>query len=489
MKCGVAIKKVTKRWLLNSFAVILLLIIIIEGVAAFAIYRYYHNEVRQTLYARADVIGTVFEGYYQNGTSADAYTAVRDYVASFSDKARMELMVIDADGNIALTSSGFEPDDKSLPEYQQALADGTKIGEAIYDLGNAGTVMAISLVAPVEGEAAVSAVRLVTALTPARQRIAMLIFAAIVLGVGVLCLILFSSSYFIGSIVRPVGEIGETARKIAQGDFDARLERKTDDEIGELCDMVNYMAEELAAAERIKNDFISSVSHELRTPLTAIRGWAETILQDAGEDKQTLEKGMGVIIGETSRLSAMVEELLDFSHMQSGRLKLIRSRIDVIAELSEAVLMYTQRADREGIALLYEDGDQIAPVNGDANKLRQVFINVIDNAIKYSNSGGTVHVEVAVGAGQVEIAVQDAGIGIKSKDLPQIKTKFYKADFSRRGSGIGLAVADEIVTRHGGMLDIQSVYGEGTTVKIFLPIYTKQGELAQVDDAPKQNGE
>ena len=479
-----AIKKVTKRWLLNSFAVILLLIIIIECVAAFAIYRYYYNEVRQTLYARADVIGTVFEGYYQNSTATDAYTSVRDYVASFSDKARMELMVIDADSNIAFTSSGFEPDDKSLPEYQQALLDGTKTGEAVYDLDNAGTVMAISLVAPVEGEAAVSAVRLVTSLAPARQRITMLIVAALLLGIGVLILILFSSSYFIGSIVRPVGEIGETARKIAQGDFDARLERKTDDEIGELCDMINYMAEELAAAERIKNDFISSVSHELRTPLTAIRGWAETILQDAGEDKQTLEKGMGVIIGETSRLSAMVEELLDFSHMQSGRLKLIRGRIDMIAELSEAVLMYTQRADREGIALVYQDQDQIAPVNGDASKLRQVFINVIDNAIKYSNSGGAVHVRVAVGAGQVEVVVQDTGIGIKPKDLPQIKTKFYKADFSRRGSGIGLAVADEIVTRHGGMMDIQSVYGEGTTVKILLPLYNKQGELAPVDDSP-----
>lgn len=154
-----------------------------------------------------------------------------------------------------------------------------------------------------------------------------------------------------------MSEIAETARRIAQGDFKARLEKKNDDEIGELSDVINYMAEELANSEKLKNDFISSVSHELRTPLTAIRGWGETMLMDENIDHATLETGMGVIMRETERLSDMVEELLDFSRMQSGRMKLVKSKMDVLAELSEAVIMYTERAKREGMLLIYDEPD------------------------------------------------------------------------------------------------------------------------------------
>ena len=189
----------------------------------------------------------------------------------------------------------------------------------------------------------------------------LVISGLVLLGCVILLLVLFSSSYFINSIVNPVGEVGETARRIAQGDFRARLTKKNDDEIGELCDIINYMAEELGAAETMKNDFISSVSHELRTPLTAIQGWGETILSDGGEDKETLQKGMKVIISETDRLSSMVEELLDFSRMQSGRLKLILSRMDPVAELSEAVIMYTERAKRDGISSSTKKGTSTHP--------------------------------------------------------------------------------------------------------------------------------
>ena len=167
-----------------------------------------------------------------------------------------------------------------------------------------------------------------------------------------------SGFYFINSIVLPLGDIGVSARRIAGGNFDVRLESKHEDEIGELCEIINQMASELSNTEKMKNDFISSVSHELRTPLTAIRGWGETILADTdseGCEKDTLTKGMSVIMKETDRLSLMVEELLDFSRMQSGRFKLSITKVDLLAELGEAVLMYTEKAKREDIPIFYDE--------------------------------------------------------------------------------------------------------------------------------------
>lgn len=486
-----AVKKITKRWLFNSFGVIVVIILVVEIIFAIGISNYYYNSVRMALSSRADNVSSRFRQYDEDIAVTDFPSEVQRYVAAYSQSDnKVELMTIDADGVIRLTSSGFEPENKTAPpDYQHALASPESTGYYVGSLNNE-RVMALTLLLPASiQEQSVTAVRMVTALDRVDRQIAVLVFGMLLLGILVLAMVLFSSSYFISSIVNPIGEVGQTARRIAQGDFGARLQKRTDDEIGELCDIINYMAGELATAEKLKNDFISSVSHELRTPLTAIQGWGETLLADDGEDKEILRKGMGVIISETGRLSQMVEELLDFSRMQSGRLRLVKGKMDAMAELSEAVLMYTERARREGIALEYEDSGLIAPVYGDRNKLRQVFVNIIDNAIKYSDSGGTVTISPAVKGGRFTVTVSDIGIGIREEDLPQIKQKFFKANSTRRGSGIGLAVADEIVTRHDGSLEVASRYRSGTTVTVTLPVYKGQDESVRVsgdeeDEAP-----
>ena len=246
-----------------------------------------------------------------------------------------------------------------------------------------------------------------------------------------------------------------------------RVEKSKDDELGQLCDAVNDMAGELGAAERMKNDFISSVSHELRTPLTAIKGWAETLR--LGADQETAEKGMTVIIRESARLSGLVEELLDFSRLQSGRMRLSAARLDILAELDEAVYLFTDRARTERKELTYEENTSLSPVYGDRDRLRQVFVNIIDNALKYTQAGGVITVSSREAMGYVEVTVSDTGCGIPAQHLPNVKKKFYKANQLVRGSGIGLAVADEIVSLHGGTLGIESQEGVGTVVTIRLP--------------------
>ena len=276
--------------------------------------------------------------------------------------------------------------------------------------------------------------------------------------------------YFVKSIVIPVNHISSTASRYAEGDFSVRIPVQNDDEIGELCGIINKMAEELSQSEAAKNDFISSVSHELRTPLTAIKGWAETI-GAMPDDSETVSKGMRVITSETERLSQMVEDLLDFSRMQNDKFSMEKNNIDILAELSEALLIYEEKARQEGIELVYTEPSDLPVVYGDRNRLRQVFINVIDNALKYSEKGGLVTVQTSITPdNRIEIDVTDNGCGISSEDLPKIKTKFFRANHIKRGSGIGLAVADEIIKLHDGSLDIFSERGVGTRVVISLPI-------------------
>ena len=243
------------------------------------------------------------------------------------------------------------------------------------------------------------------------------------------------------------------------------------DEIGELCTTINDMADKLATSDRLKNDFISTISHELRTPLTAIKGWGETLLQIGDSDTQMSERGMEVIINEASRLNDMVEELLDFSRLSSGRMKMNNNRIDILAELDEVVFSFKERAIKEGIDLIYNAPRHPAPANGDASRIKQVFINILDNAIKYTEHGGkiTAFAEIPNPATLI-ITISDTGAGIPPEDLPHIKEKFYKSNTTVRGSGIGLAVADEIIRLHNGELDVDSILGEGTTIRITLPL-------------------
>ena len=293
---------------------------------------------------------------------------------------------------------------------------------------------------------------------------------------GVLLLLVVTGVYFIRSIIRPIKQISATTRKFAKGDFSVRIDSQSHDEIGDLCASINQMADELSNTENMKNEFISSVSHELRTPLTAIKGWAETMCMDT--DPDTIQRGVHVIVNETERLSEMVEELLDFSRMQSGRFSLQCATMDILAELGDAVLIYEEKARKENIRIIYQEPEMLPFVYGDKNRIRQVFINVIDNAIKYSNPGSTITVSAEEVGNMIQVTVTDNGVGISEADLPHVKTKFFKANHTRRGSGIGLAVADEIISMHGGRLDITSELNVGTNVTITLPVESQRRSSA-----------
>ena len=299
---------------------------------------------------------------------------------------------------------------------------------------------------------------------------------AAVAGVAaVLAFTIMSGLYFVRSIVVPLGQVERTAAGIARGELDVRLPVTGDerDEVDRLRGTINRMAEGLEETEKMKNEFISSVSHELRTPLTSIRGWVETLRTLDDPTDENYRKGLEIINNETGRLYNMVEELLDFSRLQNGRLKMECRPLDLVAELTDAVLFCEARIQREGLLLAYAEPEEMIPVYADPDRLRQVFINIMDNAIKYSAPGGRITVKLRAGEYKAFVEILDQGRGIPPEDLENVKTKFYKGSNSVRGSGIGLALVDSIMTALDGTMDIKSTLGRGTVVTLGLPLYHK----------------
>ena len=460
---------IANKWFLKFFSVVLVVLVLLDIVLYFVFRSYYYSAVESILKGEVNVISTVLTRYYNGSGGSSSYSSeIRRTIEGFDKKDRMELMMINEDGRVTITSSGFTPATAhEMPDYEAALAGG-QIGTHSGFQSNGEKIMAVTVMLDIPDEN-YCAVRVVTSLSKVDIQLGMTMLFIVAVSGGVILLMLTLGLYFIKSIVIPLRKISGNAQKIARGDFSVHIDEESDDELGELCRVFNYMAAELKNSESIKNDFISSVSHELRTPLTAIKGWSETVAENF-DDKQTAKKGMRVISEETGRLSDMVEELLDFSRMQGGRFYLNKENMDLFAELTDAVIIYSEKARLENKTILYDEPQSVVTIYGDRNRIRQVFINIIDNAIKYSADGGQIAVSVIIDRDEVTIAVEDDGCGIAENDLAKIKTKFFKANNTVRGSGIGLAVADEIVTAHGGTLEIKSELGKYTRAEITLPM-------------------
>ncbi len=470
-------KGITRRWVFSTMLLIVLIIVLIVTGLIYGTAYLFNNEVERTLTTAGSELSSVFENYEADNSSAFSAGAV-NYVENFQHKEQMEVMVVNSTGRIVLTSTGFSYDEnEDTKDFE--TAKNSRDGKAFQNSTTASGEPVTSYIRVIKNHNgyAVGAVRYVVSTADVNNRMIIITTLIIFVGLVVLFIIILSGSYFIRSIVTPVRELSETANKIAHGDFSTKIEKRYNDEIGDLCDAITDMAKDLEATEQMKNDFISRVSHELRTPLTAIKGWAET-MQLSGRkklDRRTFDKGMGVIIKESGRLTGIVEELLDFSRIQTGRMVLINEKLDILAELDEVIYMMKDRAVNENKHLIYDEPVEIfPPVYGDRNRLKQVFINIIDNAIKYTPEDGVVAIEIKYDKksdpDNIIITITDTGCGIAAEDLPKVKEKFYKANQKINGSGIGLAVADEIVQLHKGKLDIESGVGVGTTVTITLPI-------------------
>ena len=464
-------KKITgirKRWMVNSISVVLFIVLLAVAAFSAAMGSYYYSTLSESLKQKAENAISSFD-YYR--TEAEYYDNARAVVAGEPNSDKLEVEYLDADGQIRFSSSDLTAfRSPGTPDIAEAISmKRTKVWIGA-DPSTGEHIMAASSPLMIDGEV-VGVMRYVTSLNKVDKQIIIIVAIALGIGLGILGMVYFSNLYFIRSIVDPVAGITETAKRIAAGSYGVQIEKRYDDEIGALTDTINDMSLKINQSEKMKNEFISSVSHELRTPLTAINGWAETIMNGEVRDAGDVKKGMGIIVSEARRLTNMVEELLEFSRIQDGRFTLSVEPMDIKAELEDAVYTYREFFRREGIELNHFDCDEeFPPIAGDPERLRQVFCNLLDNAAKHGGSGKRIDTAIARDEDQVVITIRDYGPGIPAEELPHVKYKYYKGSSKARGSGIGLAVCDEIITRHEGTLDIDNAEGGGCIVTIHLPI-------------------
>ena len=464
------VKGIRKRWMLNSISAVLLIVLFAVAAFSAAITSYFYSTMSIGLNSR---ITSALPYFSSVKSRSEYYQSASNYVQNFTEKNRLELQIINPSGSIYestndLTISGSYPNTPdvtgAIEERKQSSWSGTApvTGERI-----------MSVYAPIVSRngTLIGVIRMVTSLSRADIQVVKIVAAALAVGATIVLLVYFSNLYFVRSIVEPVTAVTDTAKRIAAGSYGIQMEKKYDDEVGDLIDAVNDMSMKIKQSEKMKSEFISSVSHELRTPLTAINGWAETIMNGEVRDASDVKKGMGIIVSEARRLTNMVEELLEFSRIEDGRFTLSVEPMDIKAELEDAVYTYTEFFRREGITLTHTDcEEEFPPIPGDPERMRQVFCNLLDNAAKHGGSGKRIDTAIRREGDAAVITIRDYGPGIPEEELPHVKYKFYKGSSKARGSGIGLAVCEEIVTRHNGRLDIGNAEGGGCIVTIRLPI-------------------
>ena len=277
-----------------------------------------------------------------------------------------------------------------------------------------------------------------------------------------------------GAIARPVRRLTDAAAAVARGRLDQQVPVRSHDELGHLSQTFNEMTARLRAARQMQVDFVANVSHELRTPLTAVKGLVETLRAGAVDDPEVRDRFLETVESETDRLIRLVKDLLILSRADSEALNLQREAVDM-AELAEVTLeRLAPQAEAKALSLELQASPGTPLALADRDRIEQVLVNLLDNAIKYSRQAGTVVVHVDGDPGrQVQVQVRDEGIGIPASELPRIGERFYRADRARSraagGSGLGLAIAQALVEVHGGQLRLESQEGRGTVATFTLP--------------------
>lgn len=454
------------RLVKNFMLIIIITVVILEVVLVNAVKSYYYKNIKDILTNQIEFSSSYYLRYFSSDSLEDT---IIDELDIFWQHTTAQVQILNPNGKLLMDSLGVINHSKDiLPDVERAIG-----GEMAFWVGNVNyydkPVMSVS--APIKNEnEIIGVIRFITSLEETNNIIATISMLLIWMGLAVIFISGMVSVFLANSIVKPLQEVTKVAEKMADGQLKVRSNIKLEDEIGKLSDTLNYMAEELIKKEQIKSDFISSISHELRTPLTSIKGWAITLKLENLNGNEILLDGLNIIEKESDRLSSMVEDLLDFSKFTSGRVILEKDEFSI----KDTIELISKQLSPRGISKKIEFKLTIDPsirfMIGDENRIKQVLINILDNAFKFTPEGGLISLNAKEEENVIILKIEDNGSGIPELDLPHVKEKFYKGKSSQSHSGIGLSICEEIVRLHEGSIDVLSKLNEGTTVIVRLPL-------------------
>lgn len=429
--------------------------------------RYYVQNMEDILVRQA----RSYAGYYSDyiGEQVELSQNGQDLALAFAKEIPARVQVYTQHGQLVGDSTAAPPRPlPSLPGDVKVALDGNLAKETT----GSGASRSLNVSVPLRtGERQVGALRLSSSLSEVDRTVKNIAGALAAITLGALALVSVVGSLLASTVISPVREITQVAAEIARGNLWVKAEKRYDDEIGRLAETINEMAHDLSKVERLRSEFISSVSHELRTPLTTIKGFVVTAIDGLPPENAELKGQLEVIDREVDRLTRLVEELLDVSRLQSGRLSFRPAPLDLAELLSETIRQFQGRSGRLGVDLSLTVADTLPAVTADRDRIKQVLFNLLDNALKFTHPGGRVAVTAAAEGDGVLVKVEDTGEGIAPSDLGKVTERFYRGrnSGSSKGVGLGLAITREIIELHRGLMEITSNPGCGTAVAFWLP--------------------
>jgi two-component system OmpR family sensor kinase len=327
-----------------------------------------------------------------------------------------------------------------------------------------------------EGQDAPAVVLLTQPRRPMRFTLSDLLRRLVWVGLVALSFSALVAALFAYSIARPLDRIAQAAEEIAAGHYDQELHISAPAEVARLATSFNTMARQVKATLQSQQDLVANVSHDLKTPLTSIQGFSQALLDGTAGDEAARERAATIIHEESGRMRRLVDELLDLARLEAGQVTLAHEAVDVGLLLRECAACFAPRSEKLDVVLDVELLEPLPQVEGDPDRLSQVFGNLLDNALKHVGGGseqGRVVLRAEHSEGTVICSVTDNGSGIPAQDLPRVFERFYQVDKARvrreSGAGLGLAIAREIVHAHGGSIRVESVEGLGTRFVVDLP--------------------
>ena len=458
-------------------ALILIVVFVLNFFVSLRLHEHFEQKISAELRSNAVLVGDILQTDLIEGNSEE----IQQKTGKLADKLDLRITVVEKGGRVL-------GDSEQQPSLMMNHSDRLEIAEAIENgFGQStrfsdtlGLDMKYVTVRVDRGGRILGIVRFALPLSRVQPEIRS-IYRIVLFGAVAAVIIALIVAYFVSrSITLPIRQMQETAQQIAKGDFGKRVRIKSRDELGELAKSFNTMADELQhqmenlrRMDRMRTDFVANVSHELKTPLTLIRGYIETLEDRAMDDKKAATKFISIIKEHADRLANIVNDLLSLSELELSDDSVHKTEFDLKEIIDEISLGFGHAlADKKQMLTVSSQGGDLT-IRADHDKIEQVFVNLIDNAVKYTKESGCIELSLVELDREVCVTVQDNGIGIPREHRERIFERFYRVDKARSrdlgGTGLGLSIAKHIVLAHNGKISIESEFNKGTKISVILP--------------------